>query len=41
MLEESNKEITKLLNDAEAVVKNAEDEKLNAVLEFNKKYGIS
>lgn len=39
MLEESNKEITKLLNDAESVVKKAEDEKLNAVLEFNKKYG--
>lgn len=39
ILEKSNKEVTDILETARTAVKKAEEEKLDAILNFNKKYG--
>lgn len=39
ILEKSNKEINNILDTAEAEVKKAEKEKLDAIVEFNKQFG--
>lgn len=39
ILDESNKEATKILDAAAVKVREAEEERLNAILAFNKKYG--
>lgn len=39
ILDESNKQVEKILSDAREKVKQAEEEKLNAVMKFNKEFG--